>query len=326
MDPVLEKQFILRGNKKKLQFGDQLIDFSDHFTLFMTSRLGNPRFSPELAAKTTIIDFTVTLLGLEQQLLGRVISKEKRTLEESLQAIMEDITMNTKTLLQYDKALLERLTSTTGNLLDDIELIEVLNATKAKSKEVHQKLVEADEKQKDISEKREQYRRIATRGSILYFVVVEMSLVNWMYNTSLGQFLVKFDEAIDKADKNVIAESKKIENIENKLTYVIFRYINKGLFVKDKLTFVLMVCLKILVTAGKLNQADIALLLRSGFSLDAKTEKPNPFQKWIQNEQSWLNILALSRHHYGREGIGFFRELPESIQRADDKWKEWYAH
>lgn len=43
-----------------------MIDFSDHFMLFMTSRLGNPRFSPELAAKTTIIDFTVTLLGLEQ--------------------------------------------------------------------------------------------------------------------------------------------------------------------------------------------------------------------------------------------------------------------
>jgi len=66
MDPVLERQYIIRGNKKKLQFGDQLIDFSDHFNLFMTSRLGNPRFSPELAAKTTIIDFTVTLLGLEQ--------------------------------------------------------------------------------------------------------------------------------------------------------------------------------------------------------------------------------------------------------------------
>jgi len=250
----------------------------------MTSRLGNPRFSPELAAKTTIIDFTVTLAGLEQQLLGRVISKEKKTLEESLQAIMEDITMNTKTLLQYDKSLLERLTTTTTNLLDDIELIEVLNATKAKSKEVHQKLVEADEKQKDINEKREQYRRIATRGSILYFVVVEMSLVNWMYNTSLQQFLVKFDEAIDKADKNVIAETKKIENIESKLTYVIFRYINKGLFVKDKMTFVLMVCLKIQVTAGKLNTGDIALLLRSGFSLDAKTEKQNPFAKWIQQE------------------------------------------
>jgi dynein heavy chain len=48
----------------------------------MTSRLANPLWSPELAAKTTIIDFTVTQSGLEQQLLSRLIAKEQRQLEE----------------------------------------------------------------------------------------------------------------------------------------------------------------------------------------------------------------------------------------------------
>jgi len=52
------------------------MDYDDKFRLYMTSRLGNPHFSPELAAKATIIDFTVTQGGLEQQLLGRLISKE----------------------------------------------------------------------------------------------------------------------------------------------------------------------------------------------------------------------------------------------------------
>ena len=83
-----------------------------------------------------------------------------------------------------DASLLERLTSNTGNLLDDEELIGVLANTKAKAADVNLKLVAADETRKNINEKREQFRSVATRGSVLYFAVVEMSLVNVMYQVN----------------------------------------------------------------------------------------------------------------------------------------------
>lgn len=76
LDPLLEKQFTSRGRQKFIKIADTEMDYDPNFRLYMTSRLGNPHFSPELAAKTTIIDFTVTQDGLEQQLLGRLISKE----------------------------------------------------------------------------------------------------------------------------------------------------------------------------------------------------------------------------------------------------------
>jgi dynein heavy chain len=49
-------------------------------------------------------------------------------------------------------------------------------------------LVEAKEKGIEINEKRELFRPVAARGAVLYFCVVEMTMINWMYNTSLGQF------------------------------------------------------------------------------------------------------------------------------------------
>ena len=62
----LEKQIIVKGRSRLIKIADQDMDYDERFRLYMTSRLANPHFSPELAAKATIIDFTVTQGGLEQ--------------------------------------------------------------------------------------------------------------------------------------------------------------------------------------------------------------------------------------------------------------------
>lgn len=66
LDPILEKRVTRKGRSALIQLGDQEIEYDDKFRLYMTSRLPNPHFTPEVAAMTTIIDFTVTQNGLEQ--------------------------------------------------------------------------------------------------------------------------------------------------------------------------------------------------------------------------------------------------------------------
>merc|ERR1719262_1416548 len=247
------------------------MDFNAKFVLYMTSRLPSPHFSPELSAKCTVIDFTVTLRGLEQQLLGRVLNMEQKALEDSLAALKEDVTNNTKSLQMLDKQLLERLANSTGNLLDDTELIEVLANTKAKAKEVEQKLADAAEKEIEINEKREQYRPVATRGSIMYFNMTDMTLVSnpitmqpsgWMYNCSLLQFLEQFDVSIRNSEK-VQPTSKRVDKIIQFLTYQVYRYMNRGLFERDKLMFKLLVTLKIKVVAKQLTSGDVSMFLKA---------------------------------------------------------------
>lgn len=115
LDPVMDKAVIKKGKNLYINVSDQNMDYKEKFSMYLTSRLPNPHFSPELSAKLTVIDFTVTLKGLEQQLLGRLISMEQKSLEDTLVALEEDVTNNTKSLQLLDKQLLERLSNSQGS-------------------------------------------------------------------------------------------------------------------------------------------------------------------------------------------------------------------
>ncbi|CBN78680.1 dynein heavy chain [Ectocarpus siliculosus] len=316
LTPVLEKQIVVKARSKYINVADKMCEFSDSFMLYMTTRLPNPHLSPENQAKTTVVDFTVTQKGLEEQLLGGVIQKEQKSLEEQLKNVLEEVTNNTKALMALDQLLLERLSANTGNLLDDEELIGALAETKKKAVQVRDKLVAAGEMREGIDEKREQYRPVATRGAVMYFTIVDLSLVNVMYQTSLDQFQTLFTRAMDVADKASLA-SKRVWNIIETMTFNVYRYISRGLYEQDKLSFKLILALKILLTARRLDQSDVTLFIKGGAALDLNAVKPKPYL-WLA-DPAWLNAIQLSRDNV------MFKSLPDEIIRNEAAWKLWYA-
>lgn len=214
--------------------------------------------------------------------------------------------------------LLNKLATAEGSLLDDPTLIDVLAEIKTKSKEVTDKLLSSEVKTNEINEKREKYRPVAARGSVLYFCIVEMTLVNWMYNTSLYQFLDLFHYGIDHAKPAARVEDK-VANIIEKLTYKVYRYINRGLFEADKVTFKVMMCLKIMIKRGDIGVADVNVFLKAGSAIDDRNKK----FAWME-QKTWLNLLALSRHKFEGEHQPFFKEIIERIQRMEKEWRGFF--
>ncbi|KAG2951559.1 Dynein gamma chain, flagellar outer arm [Phytophthora cactorum] len=287
MANVLDKNFIVRAKGKFVKIMDRVCEYNEEFALYLTTRVPNPHFSPELQARTLVVDFTVTQRGLEEQLLAQVIRQEQRSLEEQLERVQCELNANAKALVALDALLLERLSASKANLLDDVELVSVLANTKAKATEVNDKILAAEEVKRGIDEKREHYRPVAARGSVLYFGIVDFAAVNAMYQTSLDQFLQLFVRAIEEAERSSLA-SKRVTYIIETLTYIVFRYVNRGLYDRHRLSFLLMIALKILVAADCVTPADVTLFLKAGASRKLSSDQPKPFN-WMSTgaENVW---------------------------------------
>ena len=138
------------------------------------------------------------------------------------------------------------------------------------------KLQNATETGKKINAAREEFRAVATRGSILYFLIVELSNVNVMYQTSLKQFLVLFDISVTKSKPTHVIE-KRLAIILDFLTKLVWKYTNRGLYEKHKFLFTLLVALKIDMNSGHVSFTEFNLLLKGGASLDLNSVKVTLF-------------------------------------------------
>ena len=70
LEPILLQQKFKQGGTEMMKIGDNTIAYNDLFRFFMTTKLSNPHYSPEVQVKVSLLNFTITLPGLEEQLLG----------------------------------------------------------------------------------------------------------------------------------------------------------------------------------------------------------------------------------------------------------------
>ena len=63
--------------------GDKEVEYHPEFRMIIQTKLANPHFKPEIQAQATLINFTVTKDGLEDQLLAEVVARERPDLEKT---------------------------------------------------------------------------------------------------------------------------------------------------------------------------------------------------------------------------------------------------
>lgn len=142
--------------------------------------------------------------------------------------------------------------------------------------DIEEKVRLAKDTEVKISSAREVYRPVATRGSLLYFLIDNINTLDRVYHYSMANFIYILRKGMDVTpggpDQSKVPEDQRLEEevplearvklLIDTTSYEIFQYVAQGLFERHKLIVATQLCMAILRQQGKLNAAKLEFLLK----------------------------------------------------------------
>ena len=319
LEPLLLKQYTILNNRKMVKIGDAEPEIYDSFKMYFSTKMANPNFLPEIFIRVTVINFTVTSEGLEEQLLGHVVRREMPEVEVVRSELVVSIARDRANLKRNEDRILDLLNDSKGLILDDVDLIKSLQESKQTSEIVKEKLQQAETKQVEIELARAKYKIIATRGSILYFVVADLSLIDPMYQFSLSYFTKLFNTVIENTTKND-DQTQRISSLINNITETIYVNVCRGLFNIHKKIFSFLVSAHIQLKARKIAQGEWSMFLK-GPALVTKrnsiVEETRPPSLTKVTDSQWSSIMSL------KQISPEWQQVLDSMKLNSKGWDSW---
>lgn len=313
IEPLLQKQIVVKGNSMTLKIGDAIIDYAKEFKFYLTTKLRNPHYLPEVSTKVTLVNFMITFEGLSDQLLNQVVEKENPELQTKKEALVIEGAKNKNKLQEVEDQILATLQGS-DDILGDAAGIEILQNAKVVSEDINKKQAVAEKVEIEIDEARNGYKPVAQRTSGLFFCIADLANVDPMYQYSLDFFKGLFDTAILSSEQSDDLE-ERLGFLNKEMLESLYRNICRSLFERHKPIFAALLTIKIKEMNNTLNPAHKSFLLTGGVSLGEELPK-NP-TKWLLEKQ-WGELNRLDKLE------GFEGYIEHFMQNHDGFYKDWY--
>jgi dynein heavy chain len=212
------------------------------------------------------------------------------------------------------------LAAASGNILDDEDLINALALSKKTSSAINLRLTEAETTTQEINAIREQYRVVATRGSVIYFVVAAMNDADPMYSYSMQFYKGLVLQRLQRTEKqSVLAD--RLGLLIADLTRAIYLNVCRGVFEKDKLLFSFLIAVRIQQAAGVVLDAEWQVFIRGIAPVDEVIEA-HPLPVNVEtagiSKRQWFAAVML------QHVLIHFSGLCAEISSSPKEWAYWF--
>merc|ERR1719506_916591 len=326
LEPVLLKSVVKKGGQLVLRLGSEDIPYSQEFYFYITTKLPNPHYLPEICIKVAVINFTVTTIGLVDQLVGDVVAHERPELEESRQQLVVQIAADKAELDRIATLILQLLAESSGDILADDTLIVTLDQSGETTIAVNERMKAAESTMSQVAEARVTYTSPAERASILYFVVADMGNIDPMYQWSLEYFNNLFKMRMDKSEQSDDLPTR-VKTIIDDMTLNTYIDICRGLFEDHKLIFSMLIASNVLRHEKHVTPDEWLYFLR-GFEA-AKLTVPSDYE-WPEGpdflpDSTWSALVSLEEMtSRGGTGSDAFVGLKQMILDNVPQWEQYY--
>ncbi|KAF4518251.1 hypothetical protein B566_EDAN010397 [Ephemera danica] len=196
LNPVLNRELRRTGGRVLITLGDQDIDLSPSFVIFLSTRDPTVEFPPDICSRVTFVNFTVTRSSLQSQCLNQVLKAERPDIDEKRSDLLKLQGEFHLRLRQLEKSLLQALNDAKGKILDDDSVITTLETLKHEAAEISKKVEETDKVIGEIETVSQQYMPLSQACSNMYFTMDSLNQIHFLYQYSLQFFLDIFSSVL----------------------------------------------------------------------------------------------------------------------------------
>ena len=342
LNPLLNKEFHKEGGRNLIRLGDQDIDVSPSFKLFLTTRDSSHQFPPDLCSRVTFVNFTMTLSSLQDQCMSIILQKEAPTLNQKRNDLLQLQGEYQARLRDLEEQLLISLNSLEGNILDNDTVMNTLEQLKTEAQSISQEISQANDIMASIAESSRIYQPLSQACSQIYFVLDSLHHIFFLYRYNLHFFLDILQSVLQTPLDSSLPPSQRMSILLHALYRNVFAHASRGLKHLHSRVLALRLCqLYVQNTPNAPDENEFDLLLHNTMvventyvdniisavfrePLSEEQEKQIKVHLTLENTNN-LKKLFIQRHDYWAD-IFMVESLDKLTTIIDDLGENGWSH